>query len=167
MMNPQPSKVIPIAGINEQEFTAARATTEKLPLASIGLRCAAFLLDYILMWLVPAITLSIALLFKRAMPGLAWTILYVGYAAAFGLVLVNWIYLVRTDGQTLGKRILGIRVVRRDGGPLGYREVIVRLLVGYPLALLSFGLGFLWALWDQKQQGWHDKLAGTVVVRVQ
>ena len=164
-MNSQPSKVIPIAGVSEQNFQVA-STTTALPLASIGLRCGAFLLDYILMWLIPAVALAIALIFKRALPDLAWTILYLGYFAAFGLILMNWIFLIRNDGQTLGMRILGVRVVRSNGKPLGYREATLRHLVGYPLAILSLGLGFLWALWDARQQGWHDKLADTVVVRI-
>lgn len=166
-MNPNPSKAFPLAGGTEQEINAVRVATKSMPLASIGLRCGAFLLDYILTILLPAVTVSIALLFKRALPNLAWTILYVGYAATLGLVLVNWIYLVRNDGQTLGKRILGIRVIRRDGRALGYREAVLRHLVGYPLGLFSGGLGFLWALWDAGQQGWHDKLAETVVIKLQ
>lgn len=167
MINPTPSKAYTLTAAGEHESEFIRPTAQTLPLASIGLRCGAFLLDYILMMLIPAVTISIALLFKRTLPGLAWTILYVGYAAALALILINWIYLVRNDGQTLGKRILGIRVVRGDGGRPGYREVLLRHLVGYPLNLLCGGLGFLWMLWDSKQQGWHDKLAGTVVIRLQ
>ena len=159
--------MIPITAVNDQGYGIARPTKTALPLASIGLRCGAFLLDYILMWLIPAIALAIALIFKRTMPDLAWTILYIGYAATLGLILMNWIYLVRNDGQTLGMRILGVRVVRSNGQPLGYREAALRHLVGYPLALFSLGLGFLWAFWDARQQGWHDKLAGTVVVKIQ
>jgi uncharacterized RDD family membrane protein YckC len=167
MINSTPSEAYTLTTAGEQESEFIRQAAHSLPLASVGLRCGAFLLDYILMMLIPAVTISIALLFKRTLPDLAWTILYAGYAAALGLILMNWIYLVRTDGQTLGKRILGIRVVSADGGRLGYRAVLLRHLVGYPLNLLCGGLGFLWMLWDSKQQGWHDKLAGTIVIRLQ
>ena len=37
--------------------------------------------------------------------------------------------------------------------------------LAYFLSTLPFGLGLLWVAWDPKKQGWHDKLAGTVVVR--
>lgn len=167
MMNSQRTKAVSLSGTAPREAEAVRVTQRSLPLASVGLRCGAFLLDYILMMLIPAVTISIALLFKRSFPDLAWTILYAGYAAALGLLLINWIYLVRNDGQTLGKRILGIQIVRRDGGRLSYREALLRHLLGYPLSALASGLGFLWILWDQRQEGWHDKLAGTVVIRVQ
>lgn len=164
-MNSQPGKAIPIVGISKEQVSEARVTARGLPLASIGLRCAAFLLDYILMMITPAVAISIALLFKRVLPDVAWIILYVGYAATFGLIMLNWVYLVRQDGQTLGKRILGIRIVRRDGRLPDYKATLLRHLVGYPLGILSLGLGFCWMLWDVRQQGWHDKLAETVVVR--
>lgn len=68
-------------------------------------------------------------------------------------------------GQTAGKRLLGLRVMRADGGPVGggqafFRETLGRLAAGFLL-----GLGYLWVLMDRQGQGWHDKLAGTVVVR--
>jgi uncharacterized RDD family membrane protein YckC len=55
--------------------------------------------------------------------------------------------------------------VRVDGRPLNYRTALLRHLVGYPLAVFCLMLGALWVLWDPRQQGWHDKLAGTMVVR--
>jgi uncharacterized RDD family membrane protein YckC len=42
---------------------------------------------------------------------------------------------------------------------------VVRTLVGY-LSAFAVGLGFLWCIWDLEQQTWHDKVAGTVVIRV-
>lgn len=68
-------------------------------------------------------------------------------------------------GQTAGKKLLGLRVVRPDGGPVGggqafFRETLGRLAAGFLL-----GLGYLCTAWDAGGQGWHDKLAGTVVVR--
>ena len=136
-------------------------------LASIGLRCSAFLLDYILTMLIPALTVLLAVYFKRRWnaPGFASVILIFGYLATTAVVLVNGVYLCERDGQTFGKRFIGIRIVREDGSPLTYRATAIRHLVGYPLSLLAGGLGILWALWDNKQQGWHDKLAGTLVVK--
>jgi uncharacterized RDD family membrane protein YckC len=135
------------------------------PLASIGLRCGAFLLDYILLLLVPAVALSLALLFKRALPSVSYFVLTVGYLAALALVLFNWVYLCVRDGQSLGQRLIGIRVVREDGVPLTYKTAALRHLVGYPLSILAGGLGVVWMLFDARQQGWHDKLAGTLVVK--
>ena len=65
---------------------------------------------------------------------------------------------------TPGKLLLGIRIVdARDGGRLRLWQVLVRLLA-YALSALPLGLGFIWILWDKRQQGWHDKLARSVVV---
>ncbi|HZN11813.1 MAG TPA: RDD family protein [Blastocatellia bacterium] len=155
---------------SSQDFAppaAGARTARGLHLASIGLRCGAFLLDYILTLLVPAVTLLLAVYFKRrwAAPDLAQYILIFGYLAAAGLLGLNWIYFCERTGQTFGKRFIGIRVVRADGGPLDYRTAALRHFVGYPLAFLCLGLGVLWLLWDRKQQGWHDKLAGTLVVK--
>lgn len=65
-------------------------------------------------------------------------------------------------GQTPGHYLMGSRVVRTDGGRVTI-GVAVRRLIGYYISAFLF-LGFLWVLWDNKRQGWHDKLAGTYVV---
>lgn len=137
------------------------------PLASIGLRCSAFLLDYILTMFIPALTVLIAVYFKRrwSAPGLAGMALIVGYLATAALLFFNSIYLCERDGQSFGKRFIGIRIVRVDGSRPGYRTAVLRHLIGYPLSILCGGLGIWWALWDERQQGWHDKLAGTLVVK--
>jgi len=132
---------------------------------SFGLRCGAFLLDYILTLLIPAVTVSLALFSKRAWPSVAYFVLTIGYLATLGLVLFNWIYLCGRDGQSLGQRLVGIRIVRVGGEPMNYRTATLRHLVGYPLSFACAGLGVIWMLFDAKQQGWHDKLAGTLVVK--
>jgi len=157
-----------ITSLNPSGAEAAgvvHSVATRFPLASIGLRCGAFLLDYILIMLVPAVTVSLALMFKRAAPGISYLILAAGYAATLGLLILNWIYLCGNHGQTVGKRVIGIRIIRTNGLPLDYRAAALRHLAGYPLSFLCFGLGILWSLWDAKQQGWHDKLADTLVVK--
>ena len=149
----------------ERTSRASRSEVADFALASIGLRCGALLLDYILTLLVPAVTVSLALIFKRVSLGTAYFVLFLGYAATLGLVVINWIYLCGSQGQTAGKRIIGIRIVRADGTPINFKTAALRHFVGYPLAFLSLGLGALWVLWDARQQGWHDKLAGTLVIK--
>jgi uncharacterized RDD family membrane protein YckC len=65
-------------------------------------------------------------------------------------------------GRTVGKLILGLRVVRADGRNPTVRQSALRT-VGYLLSSV-FLLGFLWAGIDRRHQAWHDKLAGTFVV---
>jgi len=71
----------------------------------------------------------------------------------------------RPAGQTLGKKAVGIRVVRQsNGAPLGYGLAIWRTVVRI-VDYLPFYLGLLWAIWDPQHQTFHDKIAGTLVVR--
>lgn len=68
-------------------------------------------------------------------------------------------------GATPGKMMLGIRVVRADGGELTGGQSFVRYL-GYIPSSLVLGLGYLWMLFDPEKRCWHDILAGTRVIRV-
>jgi uncharacterized RDD family membrane protein YckC len=65
------------------------------------------------------------------------------------------------SGQTPGKRVLGVRVMRSDGTRLGLGNAL-RRQIGYWISTILY-LGFLWILFDNKRQGFHDKLAGTIV----
>ena len=68
-----------------------------------------------------------------------------------------------TDGQTMGKTIVGLKVIRTDGTQLSVGRALLRY-IGYVVSASLFSIGFLWAAFDPKRQGWHDKLAGTLVV---
>ena len=65
-------------------------------------------------------------------------------------------------GQTPGKRVLGVRVVRTDGKRLNFGNAL-RRSIGYIVSGILF-LGYLWVLFDNRRRGFHDKLAGTMVV---
>jgi uncharacterized RDD family membrane protein YckC len=80
-------------------------------------------------------------------------------------LLVSIVYNVffwLSSGQTPGKRVLGVRVMRKDGTRLKLGNAL-RRQVGYWISAI-FYLGFIWILFDNKRQGFHDKIAGTVVV---
>jgi uncharacterized RDD family membrane protein YckC len=67
-------------------------------------------------------------------------------------------------GQTVGKKVLGIRVYDlREGGPIGYGRGFLRQIGKY-LAAIPIFLGYFWMLWDKESQCWQDKIAGSVVV---
>ena len=76
--------------------------------------------------------------------------------------LLYYIFLWSLAGQTIGKAIMGLRIVRTDGSRLSGRRAFIRLL-GYWISAILF-LGYLWVLVDPRRQGFHDKLAGTMVV---
>lgn len=78
---------------------------------------------------------------------------YIGYPLLFWTL----------TGQTPGKMLLGLRVVTTEGRYLSLGRA-VRRLIGYLVAALPLYLGFLWILFDDRRQGFQDKIAGTCVV---
>jgi uncharacterized RDD family membrane protein YckC len=71
----------------------------------------------------------------------------------------------RLRGSTIGGIVLDLQVVRLDGRPVAWETAIVRAL-GCFLSMAVAGLGFFWIAFDHGKQAWHDKIAGTAVVRV-
>jgi uncharacterized RDD family membrane protein YckC len=66
-------------------------------------------------------------------------------------------------GQTIGKMIMGIKVVG-DGNKLTSPSVAFLRWSGYILSFVPLAIGFLWAAVDKDQCAWHDRLAGTRVI---
>ena len=84
-----------------------------------------------------------------------------------GFVVVVFVYLraLATSGQTWGRRIVGIKVVRTDDGSApGWGKAIGRSLFAGFISANVLYLGYLWMIWDGEKQTWHDKVAGTHVV---
>jgi uncharacterized RDD family membrane protein YckC len=76
---------------------------------------------------------------------------------------IYFAYQWSSAGKTIGMALLGIRVVKTDGSPIGPRQAIIRTLA-LPLSFLLFGLGFLGILTNRRRYALHDRLAGTAVV---
>ncbi len=76
---------------------------------------------------------------------------------------IYFIFLATTGGQTVGKYVMGVRVVRLDGKPMTYWQSTLRWF-GYIVSLLPLGLGFFWVIIDDRRQAFHDKIAGTCVI---
>ncbi len=102
-------------------------------------------------WLLNVLAADPAALLRRGSPVLTMGALY--YVLFWSL-----------SGQTPGARLLGVRVVAADGGPPSWARAVARALVR-ALGLLAGALGWVWALFDLERRAWHDKLAGTWVVR--
>lgn len=78
---------------------------------------------------------------------------------------VYFAYLVGTKGQSPGKQVMKIKVVRdSDGQVVGFGTAVLRWLA-HIVDALSLGIGFLWPLWDAKKQTFADKIVGSVVVK--
>jgi uncharacterized RDD family membrane protein YckC len=100
-------------------------------------------------------------------------LLLVGMAAAFLHRGFHWFLLLWTlyhltfwswRGMTVGGMVLGLRVIRIDGQPMNIAVALVRLFASL-FSLVPCGLGFVWAAWSPDKQSWHDKMAGTLVVK--
>ena len=75
-----------------------------------------------------------------------------------------YIYFWGTSGQTPGKSVMKIKVVPVDGSAMTMGKAVMRL-IGYFVSGIVIYLGFIWILFDANKQGWHDKIAGTYVVK--
>jgi uncharacterized RDD family membrane protein YckC len=80
--------------------------------------------------------------------------------------LYYWYFWTRQDGQTPGKSVMNIRIIKTTGAPLNETDVLLRF-IGYWVSGVFFALGFLWAAFDSHSQAWHDKIAGTYVVETE
>jgi uncharacterized RDD family membrane protein YckC len=127
---------------------ASPSDLASFPRASFRDRLAAFVLDIILVM----ITVEIFDLTRREGARLLFILAYhIGF----------WTW----KATTVGGIICQLRIVRVNGEPLRFSDALVRGLSSI-FSLAVVGLGFLWILKDPEKQAWHDKIAGTYVVKV-
>ncbi|HTY50228.1 MAG TPA: RDD family protein, partial [Steroidobacteraceae bacterium] len=125
-----------------------------LPRAGFWVRMGALLIDLI----VVGVSLDLLLGWNDAWSG-AGTRSQLVVLAIYGAVMWKTM-----QGRTIGNMAFDLHVVRQDGRELDWPIVIVRAL-GCILSAVVVFLGFFWIAIDEDHQAWHDKLAGTVVVR--
>jgi uncharacterized RDD family membrane protein YckC len=146
-------------------------------------RAVAIMIDFAIIGLVSAIVIGAMSLFfelpsvqrfihwfNNIMPG--FDQIFAGLTsprfAAFFFLLFQYAYFVfffSTTGQTVGKAVMGLRVVTTDGRRMGVKRSFIRT-VCYTLSLAPLGLGFLWVLGEDRRRAWHDKIAHTYVLYV-
>lgn len=133
--------------------------------APFQLRCGAILIDYILLLIAPVGALLLGRFFdydgtkllNSETSNAGWLIMIL-------LALTNFIIFPLLTGQTVGKMLTGLKVLRFDGTEPTVGALVIRHLIGYPLVFLTLGLGFLIAVFNQKGRALHDLLSGTVVI---
>lgn len=106
-----------------------------------------------------------ALLLDLVIVGFALSLLYHGFRPTLLILATYAAIMWKIRGTTIGGIVCDLQVVRLDGRPVDWGTAIVRALACF-LSLAVLGLGFLWIALDPERQAWHDKIAGTVVVRV-
>jgi uncharacterized RDD family membrane protein YckC len=133
--------------------------------APFALRCGALLIDYILLALILTFSIMIARLMGGGARMAGGTAEKIGILITLIVAVLDLIVMAGLTGRTAGKWTTGLRIERTDGRLPGIGRVMLRHLVGYPLSLLPFGLGFLMVTVSSTGRGLHDLIAGTIVVR--
>lgn len=142
---PPPDERPPAAAATPPLPTEASAQWSTLPRVGFWGRFAATLIDTL------ALAIAVGVL---------------GVGDYFALAATTYfIVLWALRGTTLGGVVLGIKVVRLDDRPVDWPVALVRALGSF-LSLCVLGLGFIWVAWDPQRQSWHDKIAGTTVVKM-
>ncbi|SDY72438.1 RDD family protein [Tindallia californiensis] len=129
-------------------------------LARMGDRLMAYVLDIIVVNGISVILGAISGGMVWQIPFFAMRLMTIGVVGAvyFSLFTKLW-------GQTLGKMVVGIRVIQKNGDLLDWKTVLLREVAGRTVSqLFGVHLGYLWAAISKKNQGWHDLLVDTYVV---
>lgn len=139
-------------------------TKPPLPLAGFAVRWLALIIDNLIIMIVGFLIgflLSFlgTLLGSNDFQGLYGCLFCLSSLIAAAYYVVCW----ATLGAGPGGRLLGLRIVRRDGSPIDFGKALIRFL-GSLVSSLVISLGYLWAAFDSEKQTWHDKIASTYVV---
>ena len=129
--------------------------------APFALRCGALCIDYIVLIAIPVITLLLGGATSTQAGGLSNS---TGWLLGILLFSTDFFILPAVGGQTIGKMLTGLRIVRKDGTAISFSTVLLRHVLGYFLTALTLGLGFILAAFNHKGRALHDYVAGTTVV---
>lgn len=94
-----------------------------------------------------------------------WTQIAVGNLLTTAITIAYYVIALSRWGQTIGALALSIKVMHPDGTLLSPGRAAVRWF-GALVSSIPLGLGYFWMLWDPRKQTWHDKMAGSIVVKV-
>ncbi|MDA1215598.1 MAG: RDD family protein [Chloroflexi bacterium] len=139
----------PATGVPPFE-TAEEPAAQTTEYAGFWIRFAAFIIDGVIVsaggWILVVLSFP---------SSLVW-ILSVAYAVLF----------IGLRGQTPGKMALGLQVIKPGYDVPGIGTALMREVVGKIVSTITLLIGFIWVAFDPQKQGFHDKIAGTYVVRV-
>ncbi|MFO7262520.1 MAG: hypothetical protein A6D91_09180 [Bacillaceae bacterium G1] len=146
----------------EPTVTGEGETQKTVRYAGFWLRFLAAVIDVIVLWSVSALSLD----WIRKAQGIdplefSWV-----DAVEIAVGMVYYVVLTVVYGQTLGKMIVGIRVVPRHGGKNRWGAILLRESIGKLLSTLLLMIGYLMVAFDKEKRALHDRMASTVVVKV-
>jgi uncharacterized RDD family membrane protein YckC len=148
--------------VTGQAENKAPASNETFEFAGIGSRFFASIVDGFLLGIT---TFAINVAFVSSIePSAEGTSLALAQLINFALYLGYYTYFIGNSGQTIGKKMLAIKVVTTHGEQPSYATALIRYIVSFVSGII-FALGYIWAFFNKEKQTWHDKAAGTYVVK--
>ena len=136
-------------------------------------RFIAFIIDRFILWVVLSLIVSYILGVSNSFQNFDYNIDMYNWGNLFSrqflvteLLLMAYFVVSETSSwqATIGKRMMGMKVVTTNYQKLEIKDAILRYLSKY-LSMAVMGLGFIWIIFDDKKQGWHDKIANTFIIK--
>lgn len=140
----------------------------KMKLAGFNIRAEAYIVDSFIIAGITMFVYYATALFAGVMLGVFsesnyYAVILVILSEFVVVYFAYFTYLTGKNGDTIGKRYYGLKIVDSSGRGPGYPRALARA-IGYFVSSIVFYMGFIWIAIDKKKQGWHDKIAGTYVV---
>ena len=159
-------RVSPPPSASEQ---MTQAEVDAIPKAGFWMRVVATFIDAFIVFTLQFILGSIlafagvaAMSDNTATGGIAIVVQLFGFAISFGY----YVFFTGYCGQTPGKMALRIKVISKDGSPIGYGRAAFREIPAKFISGLIFGIGYLMVAFDEQKQGLHDRMANTYVIKL-
>ncbi|VAX20213.1 hypothetical protein MNBD_NITROSPINAE04-1750 [hydrothermal vent metagenome] len=147
---------------------------DEIKYASFSRRFTAYTLDSLLLFVVTFVIIVLAIKISGSqmdvldpinilekLDVIIWLVIAFNTIASVGYFTI----MIGSGGMTIGKRLVGIKVIAQDGSEVSYIKAFIRY-IGYFVSAFFLYIGFLLALIDSRHQTFHDKIAGTVVVEI-
>ena len=146
-----------------------QAEVDALPKAGFWMRVVATFIDAFIVFTLQFLLGSIlafagvaAMSDNTATGGIAIVVQLFGFAVSFAY----YVFFTGYCGQTPGKMALRIKVICRDGSPIGYSRAAFREIPAKFISGIIFGIGYLMVAFDEQKQGLHDRMANTYVIKL-
>jgi len=153
------NKIVPMEQINSE----INSTTE---FGGFWIRVEAFFVDLVVLTIIKLLVLSPFL--AGSLGGSVVAKIAMGVVVPISSLVIPWIYFAVLHSSvwqaSVGKMAVGLKVVDKRGHQISFGRATGRYFAKI-LSALPVGLGIIWIAADDRKQGWHDKIAGTVVVR--
>jgi uncharacterized RDD family membrane protein YckC len=127
------------------------------PKAGFWIRVLAFIIDSVILYVINLIVGVVLSPSTTGRTGIQ-TLLGIIYFTYFWSASSLW------PGQTVGDKLLNLRVIKTDGADLSIVQALIRY-VGLVISFIVIFIGVIWVAFDPNKQGWADKIAGTYVVK--